>query len=933
MISNTLRNFLILAITACLTIPLFGQSQISGELKDATTGEPIVGAIVRELKGTAGALSDEDGKFTFKPTLQPPFDILVTIISHDSLVFQVKSLDKPLKLELQPQDVEVEGVEIVGQSISEKTLKSPLTVESMSAMSIKETPSADFYAGLGNLKGVDLTSASIGFKVINTRGFNSTSPVRTLQIIDGVDNQSPGLNFSLGNFLGAPELDIQRVDLVQGASSAYFGPNAFNGVISMQTKDPFVHQGLSVSLKGGERALFEGAVRYAHAFKNKEGVDKFAFKVNVYYMRAHDWEATNMDPTPQSLVGTDNPGGYDAVNRYGDENITEGQNNLSDPTGQIIYPGLGIFHRRGYEEINLVNYNTRNLKGNASLHYKLSPKTEAIYSFNIGSGTTVYQGENRFSLKDILFFQNRVEIRQQDKFFFRAYSTNEDAGNSYDAVFTAFQMQNRVKDDKDFFSDYLNYWNLYINPKVKALPGWPPPPSLGNPFDLATAQQILAANHDSLVVWHQQASEYANGVGFIFSNNQPYIEPGTAAYDSIFALVTSLTSYSEGGTKFFDRSALYHAHGEYKFTPKFMDITVGGNTRLYAPNSQGTIFSDTGSSRITNFEFGIYAGVEKNFMDGRLKVNITSRLDKNQNFPFLVSPAASVVYTADARHIFRLSFSSAIRNPTLSDQYLKFNVGRATLLGNVVGYDSLITPASLNNFFQDLNPDTLEYINIPRVVPEKVKSIEIGYRGTWFKQLFIDASYYMSFYRDFLGYKFGIDGDYDPMSGLVIINNIYRIAANSDDGVTTQGFSLAANYFFAKYFAINGNYSWNVLDKRGSEDPIIPAFNTPAHKFNIGVSARDIRLKIGKFKLNDWGFNINYKWVQGFLFEGSPQFTGSVPTYGLLDGQISKTVPKIHTTFKIGASNILNKKQIQVYGGPAIGRLAYISIRLDLDDL
>src|SRR5690606_15317953 len=116
--------------------------------------------------------------------------------------------------------------------------ESPLTVETMGIIAIKETPAANFYEGLGNLKGVDVTASSLSFKVINTRGFNSTSPVRSLQIIDGVDNQSPGLNFSLGNFLGASELDVQKVDLIVGASSAYYGPNAFNGVIAMQTKSP-----------------------------------------------------------------------------------------------------------------------------------------------------------------------------------------------------------------------------------------------------------------------------------------------------------------------------------------------------------------------------------------------------------------------------------------------------------------------------------------------------------------------------------------------------------------------------------------------------------------------------------------------------------------------------------------------------------------------
>jgi outer membrane receptor protein involved in Fe transport len=217
----------------------------------------------------------------------------------------------------------------------------------MSLSAIKETPAANFYEGLGNLKGVDLTSASLGFKVINTRGFNSTSPVRSLQLIDGVDNQSPGLNFSLGNFLGASELDVESVDLVVGASSAFYGPNAFNGVISMKTKDPFLHKGIALSLKGGERNLVETAFRYADVIKNAAGQDKFAFKVNLFYLRADDWEANNAEESyrdleqvrPVPYVGEDNPGGYDAVNRYGDEILQSGAYSATSGSEQIRYPG------------------------------------------------------------------------------------------------------------------------------------------------------------------------------------------------------------------------------------------------------------------------------------------------------------------------------------------------------------------------------------------------------------------------------------------------------------------------------------------------------------------------------------------------------------------------------------------------------------------
>ena len=86
-------------------------------------------------------------------------------------------------------------------------------------------------------------------------------------------------------------------------------------------------------------------------------------------------------------------------------------------------------------------------------------ETELIYSSNFGSGTTVYQGDNRYCLKDILFFQNRIEIRKPNKFFIRAYMTTEDAGKSYDAFFTSLLLQREVKPDDRWAQDYAFYWS------------------------------------------------------------------------------------------------------------------------------------------------------------------------------------------------------------------------------------------------------------------------------------------------------------------------------------------------------------------------------------------------------------------------------------------------------------------------------------------
>jgi iron complex outermembrane receptor protein len=931
-------------------INLFAQTTLSGNLKDSKTGEPLIGATVLVKGTTQGASTDYNGDFIIKYNGALPVNLEFRYSGYASKEIIYDQNDKKLSIQLDEESILIDVVEVSGQRITDKQKSSPLTIESMDLIAIRETPSANFYDGLGALKDVDLTAASLGFKVVNTRGFNSTSPVRSLQIIDGVDNQAPGLNFSLGNFLGCSELDVLKVDLVVGASSAFYGPNAFNGVIKMETKSPFYHKGLTAMVKTGERNLIETGLRYADALKNKSGYDFLGFKFNFSYLKASDWVANNFNPVDDIkkdsiffLNNIPNPGRWDAVNIYGDEyyslNDLTSANTLTGEEGNFWQnPGMRIFYRTGYKEEDLVDYNTKNFKGNVTLHFRLNPakkfeSTELILSSCVGSGTTVYQGDNRFSLKNIIFFQNRVELRKENKFFIRAYATHEDAGDSYDPYFTAIKMLDSIKNNETWANNYRAWWlsnNDAIN-KMKAL-GYPqvifdPIKGMGT-FNFDSARRWLVHYADTLRSWHQLAEKFANKESPNTQDSINFPAPGSPEFNRLFNHFTrSKSNAKEKGTKFFDQSALYHVTGEYQFNPSWIDNwVIGGNMRWYRPYSDGTIFSDTGEYRIKNFEYGIYTGATKKFLNNKLNFNFAMRLDKNDNFDFIYTPAASLVYNPKKNTYIRLSFSSALRNPTLTDQYLYLNVGRAILSGNLNGVDSLITVESFKKYLSNQVLKNLEYFNIKPIEPERVQTFEAGIRTTLFNSLFVDLGYYFSTYDHFIGYNIGIKSQFEDITGTPKNTQAYRYSANSTNIVQTQGVSLGLNYYFAKYYSVNGNYSLNRLVKTNEKDPIIPAYNTPEHKFNFGLSGRDIEIPFFGRKIRNFGANINFKWVDGFIFEGSPQFTGYLPSFGILDAQINWKNQKWKTTFKLGSSNILNNLHYETYGGPLIGRLTYFTI-------
>ncbi len=256
--------------------------------------------------------------------------------------------------------------------------------------------------------------------------------------------------------------------------------------------------------------------------------------------------------------------------------------------------------------------------------------------------------------------------------------------------------------------------------------------------------------------------------------------------------------------------------------------------------------------------------------------------------------------------------------------------GPARFLGGLNGFDSLISVEALEKYGESLDEADLDYFNVAPVRPEKVKTFELGYRSVIGQNFYFDASYYFNIYNDFIGYLIGLEVEFDEILGLPSDVDAYRITANSDNRVTTQGAALGLNFYFKKYFQLSGNYTWSKLNTQ-VDDEIIPAFNTPEHKFNVSLSGRDMAMKMGKLNSTNFGFNLNYKWLSSYAFEGSPQFTGMIDSYGLLDAQVNFEFTKINTTFKIGASNILNNKHYETVGGPSIGLLGYVRFTYKFD--
>ena len=289
-----------------LSLAAVAQTTITGSVKNKLNKD-VVPAVSVTIKGSSvGTFTDEKGNFKLNTNQKPPFTLVFSSVGYESQEVTVNSANENVEVEFTPSSTL--GVEVVvsASRVPERILESPVSIERVNLTSIRNTPATSYYDIFRNTKGVDLTTSSLTFNTVSTRGFNGSGSARVNQLIDGMDNQAPGLNFSVGNVIGLTELDVESMELLPGASSVLYGPGGLNGTVLLNSKNPFKYQGLSYQVKMGimhtDRRQFskpspyyDWTVRWADKI-----TDKLAFKMGVQFIHAKDWVGTD---TSNYLVG------------------------------------------------------------------------------------------------------------------------------------------------------------------------------------------------------------------------------------------------------------------------------------------------------------------------------------------------------------------------------------------------------------------------------------------------------------------------------------------------------------------------------------------------------------------------------------------------------------------------------------------------------
>ncbi|MFY0255822.1 TonB-dependent receptor domain-containing protein [Chitinophaga sp. 30R24] len=949
-VANAILGTLLLLLSLTPVISAQTTHTINGMVRDKNNGNTLPGVTVSLKGGNAGAITGGGGIFQLRLTQPLPVTLIFSYVGYKTEEKVISDATERVLVSLSPVEILGQEVVVAASRIQESILESPVSIEKLDARALKASPAASFYDALSNLKGVEMSTQSLTFKSVNTRGFNSNGNTRVLQLNDGMDNQAPGLNFAVGNMVGVPELDLDNVELIPGAASALYGPNALNGIVLMTSKNPFEHQGLSAQVKSGvlndggrtsaTTPFYDISVRYAHAFSKK-----IAFKFNIGYLQAKDWQA--YDHRDQSLAnghtlqnGTRaNNEGYNGVNIYGDEHtenmytglktaLTPQMAQLSALLGGALTPdqlynalmppqNMSDITRTGYNEADVIDYTTKNLKLNAALHYRINNQLEALIQGSYGSGTTVYTGADRYSLKNFNMGQYKIELKSPD-FYVRLYTTQERSGDSYAAGTLASGINEAWKTSQQWYQEYFGTYATAAG---------------------AIFQQALMAN---IAQGPQKALEAAQAAvtakqGDLFNAartqaDQGRLLPGTPAFDAAANKVKNKAIPGDAsgvGAKFTDKTNLYQAEFMYDFHKliHFAEVLVGGNYRRYALNSEKTLFAlDDHNKEFLINEYGGYVQLMKKLIDDHLKLTGSLRYDKNMNFKGQFSPRLSAVYTFLGTQNIRASYQTGFRIPNNQDQYIDLVTPQAHLIGGLPflreRYGLNKGPVFSLQSVQANNPTQYVFHDF---LPEQIQAYEIGYKSLVAKKLLIDAYVYKNDFKNMNGTQILVQPTNDPSK-----TNIFSIPVSAQEKVKSWGWAIGVDYSLPLHFTAGGNISYNELLNAKDLGSFLAMYNTPKVRYNLNFGNRNIAN-------SNIAFNFIWKWQQSFVWQSA--FVGpnvnaaalsEIPTYGTLDAMASKFFPKAKTTVKLGGINILNKKYTQSWGNPTVGTQWYASLGYNL---
>jgi outer membrane receptor protein involved in Fe transport len=284
----TLRITVLLVCALALVGPRPGFAQgtgtVTGRVIRSDEGSALPSVSVTVKSTGQSAVTGTDGRYTLRRVPQGPQTIVFRWLGYRPVEVQTTVLaDSTTTVDAAMEQVAVALTELVvsgASRVPERIVEAPAAISVIQPQVLENTSiTGQAPLALQTAPGVDVVQSGVNDFNVNARGFNSTLNRRMLVLQDGRDLSIAFLGAQEWNGMVQPLEDIGRLEVVRGPGSALYGANAFSGVINIITPDAREIAGTKLTLAGGELETFRGDFRHAGVF----GGDRLGYRVSGGY--------------------------------------------------------------------------------------------------------------------------------------------------------------------------------------------------------------------------------------------------------------------------------------------------------------------------------------------------------------------------------------------------------------------------------------------------------------------------------------------------------------------------------------------------------------------------------------------------------------------------------------------------------------------------
>jgi iron complex outermembrane receptor protein len=258
-----------------------GTGTVTGTVTRSGEGSRLASVSVTVQSTGQSAVTGTDGQYTLRRVPEGPQTIVFRWLGYRPTETQTTvEAGGTVTVNAALEPVAIALTELVVSAASrspERIVEAPAAISVVEPQVLQNTSiTGQAPLALQNVPGVDVVQSGVNDFNVNARGFNSSLNRRVLVLQDGRDLSIAFLGAQEWNGMTQPLEDLGRLEMVRGPGSALYGANAFSGVINIITPDAREVAGTKATLAGGELETFRGDFRHAGLF----GGDRFGYRVN-----------------------------------------------------------------------------------------------------------------------------------------------------------------------------------------------------------------------------------------------------------------------------------------------------------------------------------------------------------------------------------------------------------------------------------------------------------------------------------------------------------------------------------------------------------------------------------------------------------------------------------------------------------------------------